>query len=656
MPTGPQRELGSPPMSPTGVGHYRAVRRGVPFVQRMRVRVGMLVAAGLAVIVFMSALRALLEGRWPVMLFSSATCAMAIWVALRIRRTGAVRTPVAVFLAWMFSLFGVGFCAEGGFATSLTAWPAVLALFALYMLGPRPGLIFLGVALAETGVAFAVYRAGLAFPMGLSPWDSNTRVLAAVVGIVLVGVIGYLYEAAQQRTQAELQDALAASERNEHQLDALVESATAAICSIDRGLRLQVHNRAFEAMVGAKGAREPRPNDPLSEILPPAQWARWRPQIERVLAGAGPVTFEESPPPGQDGPHRETMLQPIVAHGEVTGVTVFCRDITARKRAEAEMRQLNQELVRMSRQAGMAVVAGEVLHNAGNVLNSTGVSVSMIDRHVRNLRIGHLTRLATLVDEHAGQLETFLRDDPRGQRVPELLHALAEHFEQQQAQLGAEVTALQSSIEHFIRVIHAQQSHARGLGIVETVSVAELIDAALDLQAASGSQLGIVIEREIGDVPLLHVDKHRVIEILVNLISNARHSLRDSGRPDKRLRIRAEAVVAAPAEGAGPAGAGERVRIHVEDNGLGIASEHRDKLFRLGFTTRREGSGIGLHSSANAAQQLGGSLSFDSDGPGQGATFTLELPVGEAAAAAAGPDAGPDAGPVAAADAGGGSS
>jgi two-component system sensor kinase FixL len=320
------------------------------------------------------------------------------------------------------------------------------------------------------------------------------------------------------------------------------------------------------------------------------------------------------------------------------------------------MSQLNQELVRMSRQAGMAVVAGEVLHNAGNVLNSTGVSVSMIDRHVRNLRIGHLTRLATLVDEHAGQLETFLRDDPRGQRVPELLHALAEHFEQQQAQLGAEVTALQSSIEHFIRVIHAQQSHARGLGIVETVSVAELIDAALDLQAASGSQLGIVIEREIGDVPLLHVDKHRVIEILVNLISNARHSLRDSGRPDKRLRIRAEAVVAAPAEGAGPAGAGERVRIHVEDNGLGIASEHRDKLFRLGFTTRREGSGIGLHSSANAAQQLGGSLSFDSDGPGQGATFTLELPVGEAAAAAAGPDAGPDAGPVAAADAGGGSS
>ena len=641
MAEAPQPEPTPAPSGPSGVGHYRAVRRS-PFVQRMRVRVGMFVAAGLAVTLFVAALHALVEGRWKVLAVALSIGATATWVALRIRRTGAVKRPATVLLAWMFSIMGVVFCADEGLSAGLTAWPAVMALFALYMLGPRQGLFFLGVALAEVGIALAVYRAGATFPMGLAPWDSNLRVLVAVMAIALVGVIGYLYENAQQRTQAELEDALATSERNEQQLDALVESATAAICSIDRELRLQVHNRAFEAMVGASRARAPRPNDALSEILPPAQWARWQPHVQRVLAGAGPVGFEEPPPPDQDGPHHETMLQPIVAHGEVTGVTVFCRDITARKRAEAEMSRLNQELLRMSRQAGMAAVASEVLHNAGNVLNSTGVSVSMIDRHVRNLRTGHLTRLAGLVDEHAGQLATFLRDDPRGQRVPELLRALAEHFEQQQAQLGAEVTALQSSIEHFIRVIHAQQSHARGHGIIETVSVAELIDEVLELQAASGNQAGIVIERAIGDVPPLHVDKHRVIEILVNLVSNARHSLRDSRRPDKRLRVRAEVVAGGDgaAGGAGPPGSvdGERVRIHVEDNGLGIASEEREKLFRLGFTTKRDGSGIGLHSSANAAQQLGGSLSFHSDGPGQGATFTLELPVVPAAGPAAGPE------------------
>ncbi|HWN66657.1 MAG TPA: ATP-binding protein [Haliangium sp.] len=106
-----------------------------------------------------------------------------------------------------------------------------------------------------------------------------------------------------------------------------------------------------------------------------------------------------------------------------------------------------------------------------------------------------------------------------------------------------------------------------------------------------------------------------MIEILLNLVSNARHALRDSGRPDKRLRVRVEAADA------------QRARIHVEDNGLGIAPEHRERLFRLGFTTKHDGSGIGLHSSANAAQELGGSLTFHSDGPGQGARFTLELPL-----------------------------
>ena len=69
-----------------------------------------------------------------------------------------------------------------------------------------------------------------------------------------------------------------------------------------------------------------------------------------------------------------------------------------------------------------------------------------------------------------------------------------------------------------------------------------------------------------------------------------------------------------------------RVRIEVHDNGMGIAPEMLTRIFQYGFTTREEGHGFGLHSSALAAQELGGSLTVHSDGPGQGATFTLELP------------------------------
>jgi signal transduction histidine kinase len=251
----------------------------------------------------------------------------------------------------------------------------------------------------------------------------------------------------------------------------------------------------------------------------------------------------------------------------------------------------------------------------------------MLERHLHGLRIGHLDKAVTMLEEHAGNLDGFLRDDPRGKRMFELLRGLVAHFQQQHQQLGAEVTSLHESINHLTSVIHAQQSHARSIGLLETVAVNELVDAALDLQAPAWSQLGITLERHLAELPPLHIDKHKAIEILVNLVSNARHAVRDSSRADKRVVIRTEAVSRAGGVAGGVAGDVDRVRIHVEDNGSGIDPDHGDKLFRLGFTTKRGGSGIGLHSSANAAQQLGGSLSFNSDGPGHGAVFTLELPV-----------------------------
>jgi signal transduction histidine kinase len=67
---------------------------------------------------------------------------------------------------------------------------------------------------------------------------------------------------------------------------------------------------------------------------------------------------------------------------------------------------------------------------------------------------------------------------------------------------------------------------------------------------------------------------------------------------------------------------------------VGIASENLTRVFHHGFTTKRGGHGFGLHSSANAAVEMGGRLSARSDGPGLGATFVLELPLEKRAAAA----------------------
>jgi len=71
---------------------------------------------------------------------------------------------------------------------------------------------------------------------------------------------------------------------------------------------------------------------------------------------------------------------------------------------------------------------------------------------------------------------------------------------------------------------------------------------------------------------------------------------------------------------------GGRIRFSVEDNGAGIAPEQKDNLFRFGYSTKLRGTGFGLHATALFVQDLGGSITLDSDGPNLGATLIMELP------------------------------
>jgi C4-dicarboxylate-specific signal transduction histidine kinase len=156
---------------------------------------------------------------------------------------------------------------------------------------------------------------------------------------------------------------------------------------------------------------------------------------------------------------------------------------------------------------------------------------------------------------------------------------------------------------------------------VEQVAVPQLIDEALRLHAVSFERLAIRIVRDYADVPLIFVDRHKLLQILINLLSNARHALVDSEQQDKRLSIHVQRSAD-----------GEQLLIDVTDNGVGISPENAARLFTQGFTTKKTGHGFGLHISALAAEEMKGRLSCTSPGPEQGATFTLELPVkGESA-------------------------
>jgi signal transduction histidine kinase len=163
--------------------------------------------------------------------------------------------------------------------------------------------------------------------------------------------------------------------------------------------------------------------------------------------------------------------------------------------------------------------------------------------------------------------------------------------------------------------VAAQQNHAKTSVLTELVSLESLCEDALKLIELSMYDLQIL--RDFDDVPRVHAPKHTVLEILVNLLSNAKHAVLDHDCPVRRIRVGLKLM------------SPERVRIEVEDTGVGIPQENLTRIFAHGFTTKPNGHGFGLHSGALSARQMGGSLTAESQGPGRGAKFILELPVNE---------------------------
>jgi signal transduction histidine kinase len=219
-----------------------------------------------------------------------------------------------------------------------------------------------------------------------------------------------------------------------------------------------------------------------------------------------------------------------------------------------------------------------------------------------------------LLGENRDRLSEFFAKDPRGAQIPSYLAALADHFTHEQTSLLQELEQLLKHIEHIKQIVAMQQSYAKVAGVIETINPTQLVDDAIHINGAALTRHDVQLHCEFQPVPMIQTEKHRVLQILVNLIRNAKYALDDSKRTDKLMTIKL-----------GRNG-GDHVKIEVIDNGVGIPAENLTRIFGHGFTTRTNGHGFGLHSSALAIKELGGSLTAHSDGVGKGARFTLLLP------------------------------
>lgn len=311
-------------------------------------------------------------------------------------------------------------------------------------------------------------------------------------------------------------------------------------------------------------------------------------------------------------------LSKVALNGRVM-ITAIVRDISERRRAEQEKEDLNRQLVYASRRSGMAEVATGVLHNVGNVLNSVNVSASMLMELAKKSSIDRLNKIVDLFCEQGEGLGKFMAEDERVKVLPDYLNKLSETLHYEREKYLEEAKMLMENVQHIKEIISVQQSNANAGGLYEDIKISKLVEDAIRINNAALQRHHIKIVRRFEVEPFIKIDKNKVLQILINLVNNAKNAMRNQER-DKILTVEIQKA----------SDRSEHVCICVSDNGHGILREHLVKIFQYGFTTRKDGHGYGLHNSALAAKMMGGALRVESEGEGRGATFVLELPITDA--------------------------
>ncbi len=328
---------------------------------------------------------------------------------------------------------------------------------------------------------------------------------------------------------------------------------------------------------------------------------------------------------------------PLIAHVTVLGTLVvdgssrFSDDIAelARNLASAlqsvrlyrdlaktndNLRATQRELIEVSRHAGIAEIATGILHNIGNALNSVNTSAGVITDELDKMKIDSVARIAALLTADDEAWRPHFADDPRGRKTVDFIRSLHAHLHQTRGDVLREIRALRDGVDHVNQVVAAQQQFAHVSGVVEDFDLFDAADYALRLCETELLRHQIVVERDYQSAPRVRLERHKAVQIIVNLIRNAKDALSHAPSSEKRLRV---GVRTAP-DG--------RAQCFVADNGVGISPENLGRVFSMGFTTKKSGHGFGLHNSALTASSLGGTLTVESAGLGEGATFILTLP------------------------------
>jgi signal transduction histidine kinase len=279
----------------------------------------------------------------------------------------------------------------------------------------------------------------------------------------------------------------------------------------------------------------------------------------------------------------------------------------------AELEKTHTQLIVASHHAGMAEVATDVLHNVGNVLNSVNVQTTLIEEKIKDSKIKNIHEISEMIDSHLDDISSYLEQDEKGKHIPQYLCDVSEYMMKEQADMLEKFSSLIKNINHIKEIISMQQSYAKTAGISIITTIKEVVNDAIQINHAGLERHGVELICNHEDIGKISLDRQRIVQILVNLIGNAKYAVTKNGRDEKKIIVKSYKQ-------------NDECVIEVTDNGLGMSTENLTKIFGHGFTTKADGHGFGLHSGAIAAKEMGGSLNAHSDGPDKGATLKLVIP------------------------------
>ncbi len=292
----------------------------------------------------------------------------------------------------------------------------------------------------------------------------------------------------------------------------------------------------------------------------------------------------------------------------------ICMDITEQVNAEEEVDKLNKQLIQISRQAGMSEIATSVLHNIGNVLNSINISTSMLNEILTESVSFNLEKICDIITAGLKENPEFFSVDDKGKLIPSYLKKLSEHIQSENRNMLVELDSIKQNIDYMKDIVVMQKDISGVSGIQEKINLPEICDLAIEMTFTLIESRHIHLQKDYHYKDAIVVDRSRLLQVLINLLKNAKYAVEQAVNTlDKVIQIEIKKK-------------GSTIVLQIIDNGIGIEKTQLHKIFSMGYTTRREGHGFGLHSSANAAKEMGGQLTVTSEGVGMGAAFVLTLP------------------------------